>query len=333
MTPNQRAQFRLIAIWTIAIAITHFALGTDTHREHAVHILLAGASLVPVVMAAVAFGVRGGLWAALVVGTLYLAHLIWSWQDSPLGNADQFAMIGVYFVVGAITGRFVDIANRQKHKHDQIAARFRKAQMVSGLNALLASIGARDLQTREHCERVAELCAILAKRMNLPADRISDLRLAGLVHDAGKIGLQDDVLFSEGVLSREQRLSVRQHAELAADMIESILGMHRIAETVRAHHECPDGSGYPRGLKGAAISVDAGVLRVADVFTALTEKRRYKRSLSSREALEIMRPMAGTEIDATAFATLEDAVNDGLVGAGSGETDDAGPAGTRPEHS
>ncbi|MFA6045225.1 MAG: hypothetical protein WC718_09585 [Phycisphaerales bacterium] len=123
MDPEKAFQLRSAAVWAVVIAAVHFALGTRTHAVHGLHILLAGLFMVPVLKAAVAAEVRGGVIAAAAVGTLYLAHILWSWRDSPLANADQYAMIGVYFVVGFTAGRLVKSANFRKWQRDEVIRR------------------------------------------------------------------------------------------------------------------------------------------------------------------------------------------------------------------
>lgn len=123
MDPEKAFQLRSAAVWAAVIAVVHFALGTRTHSVHGLHILLAGMFMVPVLKAAVAFEARGGVVAAAAVGALYLGHVLWSWRDSPLANADQYAMIGVYFVVGISAGHLVKTANFRKWQRDEVIRR------------------------------------------------------------------------------------------------------------------------------------------------------------------------------------------------------------------
>lgn len=123
MDAESRWNLRRVVTWTIAIAAAHFILGTRTHSVHGLHVFLSGLFLIPVLIAAGAFGIRGGLWTALVAGSLYLGHLLWSWRDSPMANADQFGMIGVYFVVAVAAGRLVALANWRKEQRDEVIRR------------------------------------------------------------------------------------------------------------------------------------------------------------------------------------------------------------------
>ena len=120
---ERKSAIRKTAIWIAVLGIAHFALGTQTHAIHGLHIVLAGLFLVPILIAADAFAVRGGLLAATAASVVYLAHLLWSWRDSPMANADQFGMLGVYFVVAFAAGRLVSVANWRKEQRDEVIRR------------------------------------------------------------------------------------------------------------------------------------------------------------------------------------------------------------------
>lgn len=127
MDPEKAFQFRSAVAWAAVVAVVHFALGTRTHSFHGLHILLAGLFMVPVLKVAVAFELRGGVIAAAAVGVLYLGHILWSWRHSPMANPDQYAMIGVYFVVGISAGHLVKAANLRKWQRDEIIRRSQPA--------------------------------------------------------------------------------------------------------------------------------------------------------------------------------------------------------------
>ena len=127
---ERRSAMRKAAIWIVVVGIAHFTLGTQTHAIHGLHIVLAGLFLVPILIAADAFGIRGGLVAAVASSTVYLGHLLWSWRDSPLANADQFGMIGVYFVVAFAAGRLVSVANWRKDQRDEVIRRSNAKEAV-----------------------------------------------------------------------------------------------------------------------------------------------------------------------------------------------------------
>jgi putative nucleotidyltransferase with HDIG domain len=305
MDPEKAFQLRSAVVWAAVIAAAHFALGTRTHSLHGLHILLGGLFMVPVLKAAVAFELRGGLTAAAAVSGLYLGHLLWSWRDSPMANPDQYAMIGVYFVVGVTAGHLVKAANFRKWQRDEVIRRSRQTEMVQGLTGLLTALAVRDADTLAHSRRVAGVAVKIGSHMGLDHDTLVRLRLAALVHDIGKTGLPDDILFKNGSLTEEQTVLMRNHVDIAVGMLRPITGTEDIARIVSMHHECPDGSGYPKGLVGDTIVPEARVLRVADVFAAITEPRTYHTPLGVDEALAHMEQLTNTKIDAAAFAALK----------------------------
>ena len=165
-----------------------------------------------------------------------------------------------------------------------------------------------ETQGQQHVSRLAVLIGV---RLDLPDERLDVIRWAGLLHDIGKIGIKDDVLLKPDELTPEEWTSIRQHPIIAAEILAPIHGATEIASIVLAHHESPDGSGYPKALKGYEIPVEAQIVRVADVFASLVEVRPYKPARSVQEALTILRSMAGTKVDARASRALERLVTGG----------------------
>jgi putative nucleotidyltransferase with HDIG domain len=162
-----------------------------------------------------------------------------------------------------------------------------------------------------HCEGVGSLVTELGRRFGLDEERLRILRLSGLLHDVGKIGLRHDLLFSREQLTPTQVEEVKTHVQTAVRLIRSIHGAEEIAQIVASHHEALDGSGYPLGARGEAISLEASILSVADVFVALTEDRPYRAAMTSPQALDVIRPFVGSKLDPRCFAALEGLVREG----------------------
>ena len=149
-----------------------------------------------------------------------------------------------------------------------------RAPAVLALRALARAIDAKDPATREHSERVAELAAKLARHAGWSPARSMLLREAALMHDVGKIGVPDELLVSDGKLSDAERELVREHAALTARIVEGVLEPEQV-DWIRAHHERPDGSGYPFGLREVEIPEGAALLALADAWDVMTRGRRY----------------------------------------------------------
>jgi putative nucleotidyltransferase with HDIG domain len=151
-------------------------------------------------------------------------------------------------------------------------------------------IDLRDRYTHGHSQRVADLAARIAGRLGMESSQVELIHEAGLLHDLGKIRTPDHVLQKPGPLDREECVEMRLHAEAGADLLRRLPEFWEGASLVRAHHEHYDGSGYPRGLAGSEIPLEAAVIAVADAWDAMTSDRPYRKALTVTEARgELMR--------------------------------------------
>lgn len=296
--------------WTLVVSgfllttVVHAIVGRQTHALHLVHVTFGGVYLVPIVAAAIWLGARAGVALALASAAAYLVHARTVWAGEPMENANQLAMAGVYAFVGLVSAALVRAADRERRARLDSERRAQREAIVEGVATLSAALRQRDDGTGAHCERVARIAFRVGTEMRLHPEQLEVLRLAALVHDIGKIGVRDDVLLKAAELTAEERARIERHPAIAAEILRPIRGAEEIAEIVLCHHECPDGSGYPRHLVANGTPREARILRVADVFAALVEPRPYKGSLSTGEALARMRSLDG-KIDAAALAALE----------------------------
>lgn len=153
-------------------------------------------------------------------------------------------------------------------------------------------------------ERVAALAVEIAKRIGLSGWRIQALEYAALLHDIGYLAVGRRILSKNASLSLEEWKRVRDHAEVGASIVGSVRALRRVGEIVRAHHERPDGRGYPRGLKGEEIPKEAAILKVADAFVAMTTPRPYRDALTADEAVAKMVQAQGTHFDSRVIKGL-----------------------------
>ncbi|HJW09110.1 MAG TPA: HD domain-containing phosphohydrolase [Holophagaceae bacterium] len=311
-----RGRLLFLVLWTLLVTGGHFSLGVGSHRQHLVHILLTGLYLVPIQAAALWWGLRGGLTAALAIDGIYLVHMVRDWAGQPMENANQAATLGVFLLLGSVSGTLSDRQERERQRRLREEARAQREAVVQGLASLGNALRRRDETTSEHCGRVAALAVRIGRRLNLAPERLDLLRLAALAHDIGKIGVRDDILLKPEELTPEERQVVERHPAFAAEILRPIRGVEEISEIVLSHHECPDGSGYPRHLADAAILLEARILRVADVFDALTEARQYKPSREAGDVLAEMHEWSGTKLDGECLRALEESLqSDSIAGA------------------
>jgi len=176
-----------------------------------------------------------------------------------------------------------------------------KDLFVGSLKALTSSIDAKDQYTRGHSERVALISRWLAERLAevepLEEEQIHKIYLAGLLHDIGKIGIDESVLRKNGKLTPEERTCIQRHPVIGAGILRGIKQMREIVPGVLHHHEREDGRGYPDGLTGDEISLTGKIVGLADSFDAMTSRRVYRDALSVEHALSEIRKGLGTQFD------------------------------------
>ena len=169
-------------------------------------------------------------------------------------------------------------------------------QMFNGMIQSLASaLDAKDSYTSGHSSRVAEIAAMIAEKLEYDLEGIKRIRMAGILHDIGKIGVDDAVLRKPGQLNQEEMEQIKLHPVLGYDILKEIKLFRNILPAVRHHHESWDGSGYPDGLLGDGIPRDAQVLAVADAFDAMTSDRPYRSSIPVEQVIDILKSGRGKQ--------------------------------------
>ncbi|GAC1324815.1 MAG: hypothetical protein NVSMB25_22720 [Thermoleophilaceae bacterium] len=189
--------------------------------------------------------------------------------------------------------------------------------------ALARAVDAKDSYTRSHCETVSQLCGVIAEQLRLAPERVASIRLAGLLHDVGKIGIPDAVLQKPSALTDEEFEVMKSHSTLGYTIV---LGadLPREAEWVLRHHERPDGRGYPGRLSGDEVPLESRIILVADAFEAMTSDRPYRRGRPTAEALGELERCAGSQFDAECVSALRRG-----LGTGAAELFTPGPSLTR----
>jgi putative two-component system response regulator len=175
---------------------------------------------------------------------------------------------------------------------------------VSIAETLINAMEAKDVYLRGHSQRVAELAGQLAEEMGLDESIREDLRIAGRLHDVGKIGIREAILNKPDSLTAEEFEHVKRHVQIGLDILAPLIHLKTPLNYVEHHHEHWDGAGYPHGLAGDEIPLGARILCAADTFDALTSKRAYRAPMEPIAALEHLKVDVGTQFDPCVYDAL-----------------------------
>jgi diguanylate cyclase (GGDEF)-like protein/putative nucleotidyltransferase with HDIG domain len=170
--------------------------------------------------------------------------------------------------------------------------------------SLAEALDFRDTGTARHSQTVGRLCELMAREMGLPEQRVERVRLAGILHDIGKIGVPDSILRKPGPLTDEERRQMNRHPEVGARLLGAG-ELEDIRGWVLKHHERIDGRGYPEGLKGDQIPIEASILAVGDAFEAMISDRVYRPGIGEEAAREELRRCSGTQFDPRVVEALD----------------------------
>ncbi|HBS29073.1 MAG TPA: hypothetical protein DEB06_06400 [Phycisphaerales bacterium] len=243
-----------------------------------------------------------------VVGVLFAGH--------KLGDDPQVSSADIKLLDAAAGYLSVLLDNAFLYDDQQL-------MFIGTLESLTAAIDAKDPYTCGHSERVAHLAAALAQAHGLDEEQVERIRIAGLVHDVGKIGVPDFVLGKTGRLTEEEFRLIKAHPEIGFHILKDIPLMEDILPGVLHHHERIDGRGYPHGLRGDAIPLVARIIGLADSFDAMSSNRTYRSAMPRARVLEELGENAGSQFDPAlveSFARVDLSRYDELVERHSGQS-------------
>jgi HD-GYP domain-containing protein (c-di-GMP phosphodiesterase class II) len=271
-------------------SIVYFTGGTKFVYTHLMYI--------PIIIAGFFFRGKGGMVTGIAAGVLLgplmpldVLNNVSQTMSSVLYRMFSFVLIGV--LVGSMS-KFLGIYLMSlQDTLDEISHVY-----ANTLKTCANMVSVRDEETAFHCERVAYNAFIIGQSIGLDQMESEALYWTGLLHDVGKIGVNESILLKPDKLTVEEFELVKRHTVIGFDIINSLSNnLQVISEGVRSHHEKWDGSGYPDGLKGSSIPIFGRILAVVDVFEALTSERPYKDAWEPEVALEYLVKYSGTHFD------------------------------------
>jgi HD-GYP domain-containing protein (c-di-GMP phosphodiesterase class II) len=287
--------------------------GLDKAREDAGVTELNAQALKFVVVVTFAALILGYLFAvgistpirALAASTLAISRGEFH-QRTPVQGAAEISELAETF--NHMAGDIEEFVDQLKQAADQNHELF-----LGSIRMLAAAIDEKDPYTRGHSGRVAKYSIIVAQHLGLPSDELEKIRISALLHDVGKIGVDDRVLKKPGALTTEEFALMKQHPLKGANIMRPVAQLKEMLPGIELHHEHVDGHGYPHGLQGDAIPLMARIIAVADTLDAMTTNRPYQSAMDLEFAMNRILELANTKFDAAVVDALQRAVRAGKI--------------------
>ena len=185
----------------------------------------------------------------------------------------------------------------------------RKSIRSNLISSILATVYEKSEETEEHATRIADLSKMIGERLNLSQNSIGDLELFSMLHDIGKIAIDDSILKKPGKLTEDEYTVMKTHSEIGFRIANSASELESIAEYILTHHERWDGKGYPQGLAGEAIPLLSRIVCISDSYDAMTNDRVYRKAMSPEAAIEEIRRNSGTQFDPHIAKIFEEVIS------------------------
>lgn len=241
------------------------------------------------------------LLTALLTGEVFtktwFSNLLWASRDcifiAPLG-----ILMAIGYTKYSTVGTILFLAPLLLARYSYKLYVDMKRIYIETVKSLSQAIEAKDPYTKGHSMRVSDYACELAKKMNLSSVRIENLKMAAILHDIGKIGIEENILNKPGKLTDEEFDRIKQHPLIGVKIIQDIEFLKGASDIIIGHHEKLDGTGYPYGRKQKEINLEAAILCIADVFDALTSDRPYRQAMTAQQALTIIKDGKGKHFDA-----------------------------------
>lgn len=231
------------------------------------------------------------------IGVIYVES-----SENPVNDmAGGFQLLGIYAAQAASSLSNAFLHSMVNMKNDELSQTYEQLRIryLDTIEALRQVVDAKDEYTRGHSDRVSLYCVEIGKAFGLSEKDLETLRVAGLFHDVGKMGIADDILFKSEKLSPKEYDEIKKHP-LKGARILSVISMFRdVVPIIKCHHERMDGKGYPDGLRGPEIPFLARIVSVADAFDAMMSDRHYRSRLDLNSTIKQLVDGSGTQFDAT----------------------------------
>ena len=262
---------------------------------------------------------------ALIVGSIFarfltspLLKLVSAAQKIAGGNLSERVETKNITEIGTLGETFNIMAENVEEHIAKLAkaAEENRELFVGTVKALAAAIDGKDHYTRGHSERVSRISVVIGQRLGMDVEEAETLRISALLHDIGKIAVDDAILNKPTALTNDEFEIMKTHPAAGYKILKNIPAMKNYLPGLHMHHEMINGAGYPQGLKGEEIPLQAKIISVADTFDAMTIDRPYQKGMQLDAAIDRIKSFVGTRYDGKVVQALIEACNDGQIGIG-----------------
>lgn len=283
----------------------------DQAKAYYSAIQMRNQSLLLVALVTLLAGVLGSVFAGQI--TRPIQQLVRGAQKLAGGDYASRVRVRSRNEVGVLADAFNHMGDEIQKAIDEIRrqAEKNKELFMGSIRMLANTIDEKDPYTRGHSERVAYYSAVIAKHLGMGAEEVERVHLSGIIHDVGKIGIEDKILRKAAALTDEEYEIMKQHPSKGLHILEAVPMLKEMAGDGLMHHENVDGSGYPQGLKGEAIPLLGRIVSVADAFDAMTTDRPYSKAMTFEAALARLRQLIGKKFDGPCVEAMERASQSG----------------------
>jgi putative nucleotidyltransferase with HDIG domain len=286
------------------VVLSLFAIALLLNQVIAAQRMVLSFYVLPTIASAYFYGRRHGTLTAfasvlLVVGLLIFRNSVNGASTAQSMSYAEWLEVVVWGGSLIVTGYLM--GTLYEHKNQQIDE---LRETYQGVLMILRHFISKDTYTENHCYRVSVYATRIAAQLNLPTDRIEDIRAAALLHDIGKLEISRDLLYKAARLTREEHDRIKEHVPRGIEMLEPVGGaLRRVIPIILAHHDKFDGSGY-NPTSGEAIPFESRIIAVADVYDAMTSDRPYRKAMSPFEARDVITNGENTEFDPKVVAAF-----------------------------
>lgn len=298
---SQTTERRMAVLFVVSVSVVSIAQYVLPDLRP----LLVNLYFVPIVAAGYQWRVRGAVAGTVICLSCYGIVLFLKSDLTTQPTDALLQVLSIRSVIFLFVGLVTAVASTE---YGRLVDRIRRYEMDT-IAALARAIDAKDHYTHDHSGNVSDYAVLMARQLELSPEEVDLIRFKGLMHDVGKIGIQEQILNKPGRLTKEEFDRMKQHVLIGVDILKRVDGLDQLIAGAHHHHERLDGTGYPEGLTAEQLSLHDRILGIADAYDAMTADRPYRKALPQSTALLELKRCAGIQFDRELVYTFIEALD------------------------